>query len=308
MNSNKLRGVALLSCISLSVIAIPELLADDPLNAFPTTDSPAEDRVKQLPDAELKMLQLAGTPDELVFSIATVPSPEAVKQGASEPEPWLRVFADGRINCGSRINTTTLRRDDKLTNAELMWLLHLAVNECKILSRTTPDIQVEKQEPGQKRPREGASSQLFKYHLKLLAGENDLQIPERALVLQPLRARMKLIAFGSLHKYANFLVSRAFLGEPAERQSLLEQLNRTLEREDANIPAFRMEHLGAANSAFNVGLFAMFQQEVELEQNRFKQVSGTIIRKDKDAEPTFTIRTTNVQKYRPFSDVGRRER
>jgi hypothetical protein len=126
-------------------------------------------------------------------------------------------------------------------------------------------------------------------------------IPERALILRPLRARLKLNAFASLNKYANFLVARAHLGAPDEREKLLAALNSKLEADHPGDPAFRMEHLGAAIRTDDMDLSAVFQQVIELGDNQYKQLTGTILRKEPGSEPTISIIPLEYQKDRPLA-------
>ena len=110
---------------------------------------------------------------------------------------------------------------------------------------------------------------------------------------------MKLSAFASLHKYANYLVSRAYLGTPDERESLLAQLNEKLKAEYPDVPQFRMEHLGGAVEVQGFDLFAIFQQEIELGENKYRRVTGLIQRKEGASEPAFSINTMEYSKYQP---------
>ncbi len=280
-------------------LAIAEGRADDPLDAFPTAEKTVEQRVKGLSDAERQAIRLPEKGTDVVFSIAMLPTANGPGDGAAKTEPWLRVFADGRINCGSSMPLPGARRDDTLTKAELAWLLHLAVDECQILSRTTKDIEAEYQRSRQARPVPGEPQQSFQYRVELPSGKNELLIPEKALMVRPLRASLQLGAFASLNKYANYLAARAHLGDAKQRQSLLDQLNEKLKTEQPTTPAFRTEHLGGALNTPTVDLTAAFEQEIELEPGKFKRVTGSILRKEKGVPPIFSIRAMEYTKLRP---------
>lgn len=295
------RFTALVSIVATLTLASPiaAINADDPLKAFPTAENPAEERVKRLTEGELKALEIPDDADTVVFSIATGPASAGESPLTVEAEPWLRVFADGKIDCGNVLPLPGKRRSDMLTTPELTWLLHLAVNECVILDRTTSRIDAAYQQRGAKRVANSEPQNYYLYRVRLSSKSNDLMIPERALVVRPLRARLKLVAFASLNKYANYLVSRAHFGPPDERQSLLEHLNEELGAEYPDVPQFRMEHLGAAVNIQGFDLSAVFRQEIDLGDNRFKRVMGMVQRKEKGSEPTFSINAMEYEKYRP---------
>ena len=299
MNRRWFIVAVILSTLYAFALPTTESKADDPLNAFPTEEDSADDKVKRLCEAELQAIQVPVKRDQVVLSIATASPSEEPGKPPAEPEPWLLVFADGRINCGSLAPLQVSRRDDTLTESELLWLLHLAVNECRILSRSTEEIDEDYQAQQGKRPSKEEPQEEFRYQVQLPSGENDLTIPQRVLILRPLRAQMKLIAFASLHRYANFLVARAYLGNPRERQSLLEQLNERLKAADPNASPFRMEHLAGAVTSASVDLAALFQQEIALKENKYRKLTGHIMRKEKGMEPTFSIGAMEYTKYRP---------
>jgi len=307
MNHHHLIRVLLPCIISTLMHPLASLGADDPLNAFPTAEKPVDQRVSELTPAELQAIRVPAKDDQLVFSIAMVPFPADQKDDeqndAAKTGPWLRVFANGRLDGGSHQQPSDQRRADTLTKAELTWLLHLAVNECQILTRSTNDIW----DPPQKQPPnvlKGRPQRIYQYHLNLNSGKNDLLIPEMALVMRPTRNRLKLDAFASLNKYANYLVARAWLGDPTERQTLLDQLNEKLKADHPDLPPFAIEHLGAAVPLQNMDLSAVFQQEIVLGENQFKRVAGHILRKEKGAVPIFMIHTMDDSKDR-FQAVPR---
>ena len=154
MNRRWFVVAVILSTLYAFALPITESKADDPLNAFPTAEDSADDRVKRLREAELQAIQVPVKRDQVVLSIATASPLEEPDEPPTELEPWLLVFADGRINCGSQTPLQTERRNDTLTRPELLWLLHLAVNECQILSRTTDEIDENYRTQQGKRPLE----------------------------------------------------------------------------------------------------------------------------------------------------------
>ena len=255
--------------------------ADDPLNAFPTSADSTDDRVKRLTDAEREAIRTPEQGEKPVFIVARGLLNEGRLDATAEAEPWLRVFPDGNIDCQALMIANAERCKDKLTKSELDWLMHLAVNECGILKRSTNDVEADFRVHGQKSAwvKGLGHGEYFRYDLAATSGENDLQVREAAIMVRPVRARMKLNAFASLHKYVYFLVSRAYLGDLADRNTLLDELNAALKIKEPNVPAFRMDHLAGASTTDNVELFANFQQELALEEAKLKRVTGIVVRK-----------------------------
>jgi hypothetical protein len=286
--------IRILSIVSALAHILATAHASDPINAFPTSEKPVEARVKELTAEQLRAIELPSKHDDVVFSIAKIPIVGPPTN--TEPEPYLRVLADGRIDCKSLIGLPEVeRRHDTLTKAELTWLLHLAVNECQVMRRTSRGID----DQYKKHPHGGLPpSPSFLYHVSASSRTNDLLIPENALVVKRLRAQLQLVPFASLNKYANFFIARAYL-EPKERQPLLDELNTKLNIDLPDAPPFKFEHLGAAFSSPKLNLTAAFEQEIELEPNKFRRVIGTMVQKEKGGEPVCTFSSTEFSKYRP---------
>ncbi len=95
-----------------------------------------------------------------------------------------------------------------------------------------------------------------------------------------------------------FLVSRAYLGNPQERQALLDMVNEKLQIEQPTLPPFQMEDLEGAMSAKGVDLTAIFRLEIDLGDLNFKRVTATLIRKEKGAKPLVNIGTMEFKKLR----------
>ena len=243
VSHGKILALTVLGVLSSAICPDAALPADDPWNAFPTADMSADERVKGLTAAQLQAIRIPENGADLVLSFSTIRPTDGQQKSAPEDGLWLRVFANGQIDCRSLISLPTDRRSDTLTKPELAWLLHLAVNECQITKRSTKEIEDDFQRTVTKLPVTGEPPSHFRYYVKLPSGTDDLSIPEKALVVRPVRASMQLGAFASLNKYATWLVSRAYLGNPKERQSMLEQLNARLKKEHPAVPPFRIEHL-----------------------------------------------------------------
>jgi len=298
---NQLRQFAIV-LVYFSLAILPTVSrADDPLDAFPTAENTAEDRVKKLSEVELQAITLPADGNQIVLSITYLPLADSQQPDALPTEPLLRVFADGRIDCGSLLLAHKERAKDSLSKSELQWLLHLATNECQILTRSTKAIS-DNYKSRRRRPADpGEPAREIRYHLALLSGKNELVIPEMALVLRPLRAEMKLPAFASFHHYANFLVARAFMGTEKERETILKAVNEKMKSTHDTLPPFRIDHLGAALRGLpNVELSVVFQQEIPLGRAKYKRVTATFIQRDQGAEPEIKL---NVLEYTRYAEA-----
>lgn len=276
-----------------------QLLADDPINAMPTPEESIKVKVAKLTAAEREAIELPDDTNQVVFQLTL--KRDADQADVASPEPWLRVYADGRIDA----TTTNLipknphQRSDRLTEDELVWLLHLIINRCEALERSTADI-LEAYAKIRDQPADDAEDRRsFHYHVHLADQMNTFAIPERVLITRPVRARMKLAIFASLHRYVSYLVAKAFLGEPAEREEIVRQLNKKLKKDHPNIPLFGMEHIAGAIRTDALSLSAVFMQEIELGDNRYQRVIAQISRKEDEDDLNIVIRIMDFSKYRP---------
>jgi hypothetical protein len=291
-----------------SILVICEVHADDPLNAFPTALASAAVRLKELTEEQLKTIQLPEKKSDLVFSIATVPINVDDETDARRMEPWLKVFADGHIDCRNQILWKAKRCQDRIEHPELLWLLHLAVNESHIPSRSTADIEKDVERHRQTVKQRGRSNiydlpvqEQYVYHLNLPTGQVDLQVPDVALVLRPLRRKLKLDAFASLNLYAHHLACRPYLGNLVDRNFLLVQLNEKLKDEEPTAPPFGIEHLASASNLDNADLSAVFRQVIDLQTKnnnvrKYKEVTGFVVRRGPGDEPE--IRVTSRENWK----------
>lgn len=310
------RWKPLLHGLLVTLIVPVAARADDPLQAFPTEELPAEVRVQQLTEAQRNRLKLPENGDQVVFSISTVrpapantmPPANAVKPAEvqNEPTPWLRVFADGRIEARSETNPDAAYCQDTLAKAELAWLLHLAVGECEILERTSPEIDaaiaaLKKQSPDNARrnPAGAPAGNHYRYDVDVPAGRNQLSIPEAALVTRPVRKRLQLDPFASLNRYARFLAARTCLGNDEKRRAILNEVNVALLLKDAGMPLFKPEHIGASGVHAGGIFVAIFEQEIELGENRHRKATAIYTRRDPAANPAIQINVLDFATDRP---------
>ena len=287
--------------------AMEPLCGDDPLDAFPTADNSAADRVARLNASELAKIDLPADPKKVVFSFNMIQLGENGER--IDSPPLLRVRADGAFDCANyverRINAGSpeIRRSGRLTKAELQWLLHMAVNECDMLSKTTDGIELEIQEnrplaaKSRVKPLAAVSNHraVYVYEVANHAASNQVEIPEKAMVLRSLRRKSGLNPVASLTHYAIFLTMRATLGDEKQRDELLLGLNNKLRVLLPHAAPFRIEHLRSAAAIAGsdvlkeLNLSATFEQEIRAEGNSLKRIMGRIQRREENDEPEFVV-------------------
>jgi hypothetical protein len=282
-----------LVCLSSSTL----LLADDPLNAMPSAAEPLAKKLEKLTPEQRQAISLPNDPKQIVLSFALE------TETNKKPEPWLTVTAAGFMDSHVPMPGVTQRRQEQLANEELRWLLHLAVNECQGFQRDTKTLR----DDFSAKPSSfatGLPDNRLNYTLHLQGKAHEFSLPEAALVVRPVRTRMKLGAFASLQKFAMFLVSRAYLGTAEERVVLLNDLNVQLQQEQQKLhplvvpPPFELEHLGNALSTDKTPLLATFVQEVPLGDKKYQKITATIVKANKDEKPQITIVSMPISKLR----------
>jgi hypothetical protein len=82
-------------------------------------------------------------------------------------------------------------------------------------------------------------------------------------------------------------------------QGHLAALNERLKAEHPDLPPFCIEHLAGAGSSDSMDLFAMFEHEIDLGDNKFRKVTGQVIRRQPLEERTVLIHTMDFSEYRP---------
>lgn len=133
--------------------------------------------------------------------------------GLKELQPWLTVHADGRTVCQSA-NSQPITAT--ISHTELKWLLHLAVNECDLLSKKTADYTL--QEPSKEK-----SGYQYKVSVKL--GKNQLELPTKTLILKSLRFKLGLYPFKALNLFAMGISNRVNLGTKKQAVAILKVVN-----------------------------------------------------------------------------------
>jgi hypothetical protein len=271
--------------------------ASDVLDLVPTREKPVDARVKALTKEQLRAIELPSDGNTVVISITKLPTSTKGSDSPTDPKPYLIVHADGKIDCQNPIPLPGIqRRQDTLSKDELTWLLHLAVNECHIVQRTSEAIDA----AYQKLPRHPDLPDVstLRFYADASSHQATLAIPENAIIVRQTCAQFKLIPFTSLLPYASFFVNRAYLA-PAERQPILDLVNEKLKAEVPDVPPFTIEDIGGSWSTDKVDLSASFVREHELQPNQFKTVLAMVIRNEKGGRPICTITSHGFSKYRP---------
>lgn len=280
------------------VVSCERLSGDDPLGAMPTATESVGVKVSRLTVAQRNAIKLPKDHTQLVLSIAATDAKD------EEPHPWFKAYADGKIECAQMFVKSEELAKDKLTQDELLWLLHLAVNECRALERTTADLQASYDANSSQPSKFGSPpSVAFHYHLKLDGKGSDFTLPSHALILRPLRSKMALGEFASWHRYTSYLVSRAFFGDATERVVLLTELNKKLAIDQPSGPPFQIVHLTAATRNEKFDLLASFEQEIALGNAKYRKLMGTVTRSKTESKPTFSINTMEFSKFREKNRV-----
>jgi hypothetical protein len=282
MNKHFNKSVLVASCFLIAAaFSTPARALDDPLEAFPTEKKPAEQRVKALTAKQLDAIQMPTDSQSVVFSITEIPAGTTVTDENRDklPEPYLQVFADGRVDCTNHKPTPdTARYTDKLSPAELTWLMHLIVNESKLMTLDSNKFDAALR--ARLNRSVGAAGDSL-YYVATRAQKRDVVIPDGLLNLRPLRYEFGLAPFASVRRYVTFIIARAHL-TPKERDDVLIQLNAQLSAELPGNPRFLIEHLSVVIQRPNQDQELGFTQVNEVGPKQFSEVMAFVTRNPKD--------------------------
>jgi len=245
------------------------------------TPESVADWVKTLDAEQLKRIEL---PTDLEAKVFVMYQRLFFEAQADEQLPWLTIYADGRIVCRSRASATADPVEARLGKSELTWLMHLTVNECKLLERNTADYVRKKRRTGKG---------FFKYQLAVKSGSNELQLSQDTLVVKSLRRKLGLESFKVLHTYVNGLANRAHLGDKAEVEKVLKAINDELQKKHPEMPYFHLHHLVLADRSDDSRFVCSLKRKIDLGDRQYEEVTATYVLEDK--KPKITI---NVRKYR----------
>jgi hypothetical protein len=283
-----------LSWLLLAVVVSESARAlDDPLDALPTERKPAEQRVKALTAKQLEAIQLPEDGKSVVFSITEVPAGTTVtdENRGKLPEPYLQVFADGRVDCTNQKNVPdTSRYSDTLTSAELTWLMHLVVNESKLMALDGNKFDAALRTRLNKSV--GPQGDML-YRITTRTKTHEVIIPEGVLMVRRLRKDLGLAPFASMRRFARFIVARAHL-TPKERDDVLIQLNAQLSGELPGNPRFLIEHLSGVMQQPNQDQNLDFTQVNEVGPKELSEVTAFVTRNPKDGKQSARL---NALKY-----------
>jgi ankyrin repeat protein len=247
-----------------------------------TEPTSAEDLVKSLSQQQRKQIELPTDPSTVVFSIhesQQIPAPGSLA--------WFTVYANGRVVSGSRLAPNATPVEAVLSQAELTWLLHLAVNECSILERASSDFENESARRGES---------FVVYEVAVKKGSKQLKIPQEALIVRPTRKRLGLDKFSTLSDFVTGLANRVHLGDRG--QAILDAINAELAVKHPEVPSFELQHLRLAENHDNQQLMCTFEQELDLGDKRFEQVTGVYTASPGET-PRIIVQTRNFSKYSP---------
>ncbi|MBL9164579.1 MAG: hypothetical protein JNL18_17760 [Planctomycetaceae bacterium] len=304
-----MRAILVCGVVFLAAIqAADSIYADDSVGASPTTDNSAVECVKQLSREELSKIELPTDAEKTVFSFNFVA--RGGNDQRSDALPLLRVRADGEFECGNRaeryinVGTPEIRRSGVLSKDELQWLLHLAINDCKMLLNTTASIEHEiemNSKPTTKTSDVGQSAaesrlhDVYVFEVANRVASNKVEIPEKALISRSLRRKAKLDSVARLTTYANFLTMRAVLGDEKQVTALLSGLNDKLRVDFPDCPPFRIDHLRSAASIAGsdvlkkLSLSATFEQEFSADGGGQKRIIGQVQQHQEKDLPQFVV-------------------
>jgi len=239
-----------------------------------------EDLVQTLSDRQLMRLEVPADLNTAVFSMYR-PLPR--KTSSKRQQPWVTVFADKRLVCRSISSPTAKPVKTSISQAELTWLLHLAVNECEILEKRTSSYGRKKQHS-----RKG----VYKYQLSVKSGSNQLQLPKEALIVKSLSRKLKLDNFKVLHTFVMSLANRAHLGDQTQSTKILDIINAELQKKHPDLPLFQLHHLAYADRADHSKFICSFKRKIDLGEKRFEEVFAVYV--VDEHKPRVRI---NVRKY-----------
>ncbi len=242
------------------------------------TPETTEDFVKALSDLQLMRLELPADLNTQVFVMyQTLPKRISSKQ----QRPWITVFADRRVVCPSFISPTAEPVKASISQAELTWLLHLAVNECGILEKRTAFYERKKRPTGKG---------FFNYQLSVKYGSNQLQLPQDTLVIRSLRRKLKLDKFKGLHTFIRDLVNRAHLGNQSEVTKVIDAINAALQKQHPDLPLFQLHHLAYADRGDNSRFTCSFERKINLGDKQFEEVTAVYVLDDRKPKVIINVR------------------
>lgn len=229
--------------------------------------------------AELSEQQLENVDGPAIFEMW---SPTRAKK----PEPWFRLEADGRLTLRNRQRpaapevVTTLDRD------EVIWLMHLAINECGVMEKDSADYR-KHQDP--------QYDSVFRYRVESGERDVDLELPSRTLVRKSLRHRLGLFPFKALNAYLDALGNQAYIEADDPGGTVLAAINAEAKKQDATLPPFRPFHLSLAARTDRGHLMVTYTQDIDVGRDqRSLRLEGLYV--GSDTQPTIRVTVKRVQR------------
>lgn len=231
--------------------------ADDLLSALPTTTDSLQAKLGRLTRKQNENLKVPVSKNQVVLGISVR---EAGSQGSdAKPVSLFTAIADGRIVARNYAPLSAEPKDGRVSEEELRWLIHLAVNECEAMSRSTDEMRRNYEAI----PKLAQPTAWFRFDVAIEGKQNSFEIPYEALTVRPIRNHLELDPFASLLAYTGFLTSRAYLGNSESQQLVLQRVNETLDMKGLDGRPYGIEDLISAGETRGE-VNAVFEQRAKV--------------------------------------------
>ena len=224
---------------------------------------PPSELVKSISDLQRERISLSSDVESPVFTMS-------LPTATPRKEPWMSVYANGRLICHGRLSPAASPVEAKISPDELKWLLHLAVNECKLLERESQSYPAPKRNIGK-----GA----FNYMINVKSGSNDLQLPMDYLIVKTRRRDSGLDNFKLLNMFATGIVNQAIFTDFEGSAEILQKINDDLNKNYPGRPPFQLQHLALADRFDSSTFVCSFEHEIFLGDHRFEKLTGVFTAK-----------------------------
>lgn len=238
----------------------------------------AVDLVKTLSVEQLKSVELPDEPEAIVLAIYR---PASRLVSPDQHKPQLTAFANGRVVCSGNVSMNAKPVEGMITQEELTWLLHLAVNECGILSKDSKDYEKTKNHTG---------NGFYKYELAVKPGSNKLTLPQDTLVVRSLRRKLGLDKFKDLSTYVMKLSNQVHIGSDSDAAKILRAINSKLADEHPDLPPFRPHHLTLADHGEDSQIICTFNRVIDLGDKQFEDITAYYTIEENQPKIRFNVR------------------
>lgn len=209
-------------------------MRNDPFNVRPT---PAAELVAGLSDEQRKAIRLPQDGKAEVFAFEF-----DIPPGGNKANKWLvlSVNADGSCRAGVSYHPDEPVARGQLSDDQVTWIMHLAVNEAKLLADLPAD---EKRKPQE----DLLPAQLVKIRIATLEGTSSLSMSRLEMSN---RDRPWYQSLRELHMYARKLAVEVHAGGEAAILEIVQSINEELTEQHPELPPFETWHLSSAGPFF----------------------------------------------------------